>query len=115
MATSVYHINKGINKPIEFRGLKAQYISYLAIGLVVLLLLFIVLYLAGVHLVICMTTVFLSGGGLFTGVYYLNRIYGQHGLQKKVARYNIPATIRITSRKPFIHLIHTKKDHGRGN
>lgn len=115
MATSVYHINKGVNKPLEFRGLKAQYISYLAIGLVILLLLFILLYLAGVHLVICMTTVFLSGGGLFTSVYYLNRTYGQYGLLKKVARYQIPATIRITSRKPFICLLHTKKDHGRRN
>ncbi len=24
--SSVYQINKGINKPVEFRGLKAQYI-----------------------------------------------------------------------------------------
>jgi len=27
--SSVYKINKGINKPIEFKGLKAQYIAYL--------------------------------------------------------------------------------------
>ena len=33
MAT-VYYINKGINKPIVFKGLKAQYIGYLAVGLV---------------------------------------------------------------------------------
>src|SRR4029450_6697341 len=26
MSTSVYKINKGINKPIEFKGLKARYI-----------------------------------------------------------------------------------------
>ncbi|MBC7536286.1 MAG: DUF4133 domain-containing protein, partial [Ferruginibacter sp.] len=25
MSNSVYQINKGINKPIEFKGLKAQY------------------------------------------------------------------------------------------
>jgi hypothetical protein len=30
---SVYKINKGINKPIEFKGLKAQYIGYLGIGI----------------------------------------------------------------------------------
>ncbi|MBD0288989.1 MAG: DUF4133 domain-containing protein, partial [Flavisolibacter sp.] len=40
MATSVYQINKGINKPIEFKGFKAQYIWYLGGGLVALLILF---------------------------------------------------------------------------
>ena len=40
MSNSVYQINKGINKPIEFKGLKAQYIWYLGGGLVALLILF---------------------------------------------------------------------------
>jgi hypothetical protein len=43
MATSVYQINKGINKPIEFKGLKAQYIWYLCGGLVALLILFAIM------------------------------------------------------------------------
>ena len=47
MASSIYGINKGINKPIEFRGLKAQYIWYLAGGLVGLLVLFAILYISG--------------------------------------------------------------------
>ena len=34
-----YTINKGINAPLVFKGLKAQYIAYLAVGLVVLLVL----------------------------------------------------------------------------
>ncbi|MDB5129720.1 DUF4133 domain-containing protein, partial [Mucilaginibacter sp.] len=37
-----YQINKGINRPIEFKGLKAQYIGYLGSGLVALLILFAV-------------------------------------------------------------------------
>ena len=32
MSNSVYKVNKGINKPIEFRGLKAQYIWWLGGG-----------------------------------------------------------------------------------
>jgi hypothetical protein len=43
MSASVYKINKGINKPIEFKGLKAQYIAYLGAGLITLLILFAVL------------------------------------------------------------------------
>jgi hypothetical protein len=42
-----YSINKGINKPIEFKGLKAQYIGYLGGGLGYLLVLFAILYLIG--------------------------------------------------------------------
>lgn len=113
MATSVYTINKGINKPIEFRGLRAQYIGYLAAGLVLLLLLFIALYLAGVSLLFCLPLVFGCGTALFAGVYYLNRTYGPDGLMKRAARYSIPAHIRITSRKLFIHLTHPP--HGQRN
>ena len=40
----MYQINKGINKPIEFKGLKAQYIGYLAVGLVILLIGFAIMY-----------------------------------------------------------------------
>lgn len=54
---SVYKINKGINRPIEFKGLKAQYIGYLAIGLVSLLILFTVLYIAGVNMFICLALI----------------------------------------------------------
>src|SRR4051812_23212639 len=43
----IYQINRGVNKPIEFKGLKAQYIGYLGGGLVVLLILFAILYLIG--------------------------------------------------------------------
>ena len=49
MANSVYKINKGINKPVEFRGLKAQYIWYLGGGLVILLILFAILYVIGIN------------------------------------------------------------------
>ena len=42
---SVYKINKGINKPIEFKGLKAQYIGYLGAGVIVLLILFAIFYM----------------------------------------------------------------------
>jgi hypothetical protein len=52
MGNSVYKINKGINNPIVFKGLKGQYIGYLAIGL--LLLLFAILYILGVNMFVCL-------------------------------------------------------------
>ncbi|PRY03647.1 uncharacterized protein DUF4133 [Pontibacter ummariensis] len=112
METSVYRINKGINKPMEFKGLRAQYIGYLAVGLVALLLGFTLLYLAGVDLLLCVTVVFLSGGALFTGVYHLDRTYGQYGLLKRFARRSVPRCVRVRSRKVFMHLKRKEENHG---
>lgn len=101
---SVYYINKGINKPLEFKGLKAQYIAYLAIGLVFLLIAFAVLYLIGVPLYLCLFLIGGSGFILFTQVYRLSHKYGQHGLMKKAAKSAIPQYLRVSSRRIFIHL-----------
>ena len=102
--SSVYKINKGINKPIEFKGLKAQYIAYLAAGLIGLLILFAVLYIAGVNMFLCLALTAILGTALFMTVYRLSDKYGEHGLIKKLARRSIPDFIKVTSRKPFITL-----------
>ena len=85
MASSVYHINKGINKPIEFKGLKAQYIWYLGGGLVALLVLFAILYICGVNVFICIVIIGSTGTALFMAVYRYSRNYGEYGLLKKIA------------------------------
>lgn len=92
--SSVYHINKGINQPIEFRGLKAQYIWWLGGGILALLFLFAVLYIAGVDMYVCILTTGLFGVALFRIVYKLNRQYGQHGLIKKIAGKSVPKVLK---------------------
>lgn len=94
-----YEINKGINRPIEFRGLKAQYIYYLAFGLAVLLVGFSIMYIAGVPVFLCVPVVVLAGSGLFIGVYRYSHRYGQHGLMKAIAYRQVPSAILIRSRK----------------
>jgi cell division protein FtsW (lipid II flippase) len=101
---SVYKINKGINKPIEFKGLKAQYIGYLGIGILLLLILFAMLYIAGVNMFICLVLIALLGIVLFTTIYRLSDTYGQHGLIKKLAARNIPKYLTVRTRKIFTHL-----------
>ncbi len=101
MSSSVYQINKGINKPIEFKGLKAQYIWYLGGGLLALLILFAVLYICGVNTFVCLALILLLGGGLFLWVYRLSHTYGEHGMMKKVARRGIPSVIKGRSRNIF--------------
>ena len=101
MANSVYKVNKGINKPIEFRGLKAQYIWWLGGGLVILLILFAILYVIGVNTFFCVGLILILGTGLFMQVYTLSNKYGEHGMMKKVAKRAVPNIIKSYSRKVF--------------
>ena len=108
MANSVYQINKGINKPVEFKGLKAQYIWYLAGGVLGLLILFAILYIAGVNTYICLGIVGFLGTALFVTIYRMSNKYGEHGIMKKMARRSVPHVLKSNSRKVFIQLV--KKD-----
>jgi len=101
---AVYHINKGINKPIEFKGLRAQYIAYLAVGLVLLLIGFAVLYICGVSLWVILPVIIGLGTALFFIVFRLSHKYGEHGLMKYFAKKQLPAALKFRSRKLFIHL-----------
>jgi hypothetical protein len=104
MSTSVYTINKGINKPIEFKGLKAQYIWYLGGGLLILLLLFAILYIIGVNSFVCLGVILVFGSGLFGYVYRLSHRYGEYGMMKKLARKAVPKEVKAKSRKGFQQL-----------
>src|SRR5260221_10567147 len=102
--SSVYQINKGINKPIEFKGLKAQYIWYLGGGLLVLLILFAVLYICGVNSFICISIIVACATALFMHVYRLSRKFGQYGMMKAIAKKSLPTEIKSYSRKTFLLL-----------
>ncbi|SRR5258706_5234401 len=102
--SSVYKINKGINKPIEFKGLKAQYIAYLAGGLITLLVLFAILYITGVNMFVCLFLIGGIGVILFMSVYRMSEKYGQYGLLKKLAKRGIPDSIRGKTRTLFLEL-----------
>jgi hypothetical protein len=107
MSNSVYQINKGINKPIEFKGLKAQYIWYLGGGLVALLILFAIIYICGINIFICLALVVSLGTALFMYVYKLSHTYGEYGLMKKVAKKAVPKVIKnysiIRLKKLLLH------------
>lgn len=90
---SVYQINKGVNRVIVFRGLQSQYIWYLGIGIVLLLLLFALLYIAGLPLMFCVVIVGVGGVLLFYYVYAFNNRYGTHGWMKRMAKRATPKFI----------------------
>lgn len=104
MGTSVYQINKGINKPIEFKGLKAQYIWYLGGGLIALLIVFAAMYIIGINTFVCLGIILLMGVGLFTKIYKLSHTYGEYGMMKMLAKKSIPHFVKSRSRKCFLDL-----------
>ena len=102
MASSIYNINKGVNRCIEFKGLKAQYIWYLGVGLVALMILFAISYVLGVNSYVCLVITLILGFILFSRVYKLSNTYGEHGMMKKAAARMLPTVIKSNSRKVFI-------------
>ena len=101
---SVYQINKGVSRPIVFKGLKAQYIAYLAIGLVVLLLLFAALYIIRISLLVLLPLIIGLATALFYAVFTLSARFGEHGLMKYFARKSLPGYLRFGNRKLFTQL-----------
>lgn len=94
-----YNINKGIGRSVEFKGLKAQYLFIFAGGLLGILILTMILYMAGVNSYVCL---FIGAGGasfLIWQTFSLNRKYGEHGLMKVGAVKSHPRY--IICRKPI--------------
>lgn len=88
-----YNINKGIGRTVEFKGLKAQYLFIFAGGLLGILILVMILYMAGVNSYLCL---FLGGGGaslIIWKTFSLNKKYGEHGLMKIGAKKRHPRYI----------------------
>ena len=101
MSNSVYVINKGINRSIEFQGLKSQYIWYLGGVILGLLVLFAILYIAGLNQYLCMLIIFPIGAVSVMKIYALSNKYGEHGMMKKIAGQSVPRVIKSYSRKMF--------------
>ena len=72
-----YPVNKGAGNPVEFKGLKSQYLFVFAGGLVMVLLAVVILYLVGVDQWICISFGSISGGLLVWMTFRLNARYGE--------------------------------------
>lgn len=102
MANSVYQVNKGINRSIEFKGLKAQYIWYLGGGVVGLLIVFAIMYIIGLPTLVCIGVILGLGTLLVMKIYRMSNQYGEYGLMKTLARKQVPKALRSRSRRTFL-------------
>lgn len=101
-----YSINKGVNKPAEFKGLQSQYLFIFAGGLLGSFVLFIVLYMAGVNQWVCILSGVILALLVIWATLLLSKKYGQFGLMKLQASNNFPR--RIINRRSIPKLF-TKK------
>jgi len=97
-----FPVNRGIGKPAEFQGLKAQYLFIFAGGLLGLFVVFVVMYMVGINQWVCIAFGVVTALILVYGTFHLNRMYGEHGLMKVQARRNHPRF--VISRQNFSRL-----------
>lgn len=102
----VFDIQRGINRPMEFKGIRAQYLLYLVLGLIGLLILFAALYLLSCPVYLILPLVGTLGTALFYYVTKYSKKYGTHGLMKLAGYKKLPKALR--SSRPRL-LINTKK------
>jgi len=98
---STYPINKGINKSIVFRGLKAQYIWCMGGAMFVLLILYAIMYVCKVNTFACLAITASLGAASMVFIYHLSATYGEHGLTKAIASRSIPKLVKSNSRRVF--------------
>ena len=102
-----YPINKGIGRPVEFKGLKAQYLFIFAGGLLALFVLFVILYMVSFDQWICIGFGAASSSVLVWQTFALNARYGEHGLMKLGAARNHPQY--LINRRRIIRLFKNKQ------
>ena len=105
--SDVLRINRGIGKPVEFKGLKSQYLFIFCGGLLAVFVVFIVLFMAGVNQWLCIGFIVSASLLLVWQTFRLNARYGTHGLMKAAARKRHPRF--IISRKAIPRLFNYKR------
>ena len=103
-----YPVNKGIGRPVEFKGLKAQYLFIFVGGLLVLFVLFVILYMIGIDQWICIGFGVVSASVLVWQTFALNARYGEHGLMKLGATKSHPRY--LLNRRRISRLIKKRKE-----
>lgn len=104
MANSIYRIQRDINKPIEFYGLKSLFMVIFAVGLLLLFAAFIGLYYAGIPRIPSLLSVTMAAMIWAVNVQRLSRRFGRYGLLKAYARRKLPDSVRIRDRRIFMDM-----------
>lgn len=105
MSKDIYTLNKSIDRPLIFKGLKAQYIYYYLGLLVLSFIVFAVLNSSGLHTgltLIIIVSIVIVGVKIIT---HISDKFGINGLKKYFAKSKIPNHIKVESRSYFFKQI----------
>lgn len=89
-----YMINKGVGRPMEFHGIRAQYLGYMVAGLGGLFFLFAVLYMTGLALYLVIPFIATLGVLLFWLAGKYSKKYGKHGLSRVAGHKALPRALK---------------------
>lgn len=103
MERTYFEINRGVGKPLEFKGLKAQYLYLFAGGIGLVILLTTILGAAGASPMLIAFLVVGGSGAVIFSSFYLNKRFGEHGLMKLMGRLSHPRFI-INRKSPRVML-----------
>lgn len=98
-----YDINKGVNRPLDFYGLKEQNIIYFAAGILIAIVFYF--FLAFINQYVAIAVAIVIAAVDYLACYYINNKFGVHGLAKSSAMKSCPQRIQI---KRIRSLIKTK-------
>lgn len=106
-----YPVNKGIGRPVEFKGLKAQYLFLFAGGLLAAFILFVILYMVGAGQWVCIGFGGTAASAVVWLTFWLNAKYGEHGLMKLGAARMRPRY--LLHRRRVSRMLRRKKKGGK--
>lgn len=88
-----YKVNKGVGRSFEFKGLRTSYVFMVLGGLVASILIY---FVCGLILPFTLTIIIVASLaiGSVGGAYYLNAVYGEHGLALERARRRLPQRVQ---------------------
>lgn len=92
-----FPVNKGVGKPVELKGLRAQYVIYAVFGILLSFVLFFLcsFILGQVAALICGIVAMVAS---VASVFYMNGRFGENGLTRFFARKATPGRIAINKR-----------------
>lgn len=95
---STYSVNRGVGKPIEFFGLRAQYVIYLCLLTFCVISFSFILFLFFDNAILILPLGIIAFLLAICSCFKLNNKFGEHGLMQLMASKKVVKHISVTKR-----------------
>ena len=97
LSMATYKVNRGVGKPVEFFGLRSQYVVYL-VFLVLLTIIFSFMLLLLLNAMVALPIGIIAFLLAICSCFKLNNKFGEHGLMQLMASKKVVKHISVTKR-----------------